>query len=67
MRNKFRHANISLAITAVLLIVHTLIFYDNETAMSVGGAILFFFCLGLLFFLDEREYRARHPDGDDSD
>jgi hypothetical protein len=64
MKNKFRHAHISIAVTTALLIIYTLIFNDNETAMSAGGVIFMFFCLGLLFFLDEREYRARHS-GDD--
>jgi hypothetical protein len=67
MRNKFRHAHISIAVTTALMVIYTLIFNDNEDAMSVGGVIFFFSCLGLLFFLDEREYRARHPNGEDSD
>jgi hypothetical protein len=67
MRKKFRLANISIAVTTVLLIAYTIVFHDNEDVMSAGGALWIFFALGLFFFLDERDYRARHPNGDDSD
>lgn len=61
----FRLANISVAVTTVLVIVFTIVFNDNEDAMSVGGALAIFFCLGLFSFLDRRDY-ARHSGNDDS-
>jgi hypothetical protein len=67
MKNKVRHAKISLAAMVVFVIAYTAVFNDNEDAMSVGGVLALFFCFGLMHFFNEREYRARHPDRDDSD
>lgn len=64
MKNKFKHANISVAVATVLLVLNAVLFHGNEEAMSAGGVVALVVCFGLLFFLDEREYRARHS-GDD--
>jgi hypothetical protein len=60
MRNKFKNAHISLAVGVTVLVVGFLLFHDNEGAMTAVGMGSFALCLGLLFVLDEREYRARN-------
>lgn len=63
----FRFANISVAVTAVLIVIYTVIFNDNEDAMSAGGVLAILFAVSLFSFLDERDYRARHSGKGDSD
>jgi hypothetical protein len=61
MKNKFRHANIAIAVCMALLVVDFILFRDNEEAMTAGAGVAFLICFAVNFFLDEREYRARHP------
>jgi hypothetical protein len=66
MRNKFKHAHAGVAVGAVLLVANLVAFHGNDEAMSAGGLVAFAAAMGVFFFLDEREYRARHPAGRDS-
>lgn len=66
MRRKFRLANISIAVTTVLLVAYAVVFHDNEDVMSAGGVLAIFFAVSLFSLLDERDYRARHSDDDPS-
>jgi len=63
----FRLANISIAVTAVLIVIYAIVFNGNEDAMSVGGVLAIIFAVTLFSLLDERDYRARHSGKGDSD
>jgi hypothetical protein len=56
----FRLANVSVAATAVLIVIYTIIFSADEGAMSVGGVLAIIFAIRLFSFLDKRDYRVRH-------
>ena len=60
MKRKFKHANKGIAVGAVLLVIGTILFRNNETALSIVGLAAFAACMAVTFILDEREYRARH-------
>jgi hypothetical protein len=67
MKNKFKHANKGIVVGAILLVVGSILFHNHETAMSIVGLVAFAACMVVTFVLDEREYRARHPDSQRSD
>jgi len=67
MKNKFRRANVGVAVGAVLLATNLILFHGNDRAMSAGGLVAFVVAMGIFLFLDERDYRARHSVDRDSD
>jgi hypothetical protein len=67
MKNKIKHANKGIAAGAVVLVVGSILFHSNETALSMVSIAAFAAFLVVTFVLDEREYRARHSGSQRSD
>jgi hypothetical protein len=57
-RKRFKIANISLAVVALLLIADLILFHDNEEVMGIVGIAAVVFSFALLMVLDQRQYRA---------
>jgi quinol-cytochrome oxidoreductase complex cytochrome b subunit len=66
MKRSFRNANIGIASSVVVLIVGTILFYDNDGAMELLALFAFGVAMGVLFFLDWRDERAQRKIADRS-
>jgi hypothetical protein len=53
---------VSVAVAAVVLIVDTVLFHDNEGVMTAVGIATFFGALVLFAILDWREYGTRYSE-----
>jgi K+ transporter len=61
VRKSLKHAHAGVAVAAVLSVIDVLVFHDNGSAMTTGGALALVIGMVTMLVLDEREYRARHP------
>jgi hypothetical protein len=59
MKRSFRNANIGLAASVVVLVVGVVLLHDSESAIEVLALFAFGVAMGVLFFLDWRDERAR--------
>jgi hypothetical protein len=62
MKRSFRNANFGIASSVAVLVVGTILFYDNEGAMELLALFAFAVAMGVLFFLDWRDERAQRKD-----
>ena len=59
MKRLFRNANIGIAVSVTMLVIGSVVLYDNEAALKGLSAVAFFTGLAVLLGLNIRDDRAR--------
>jgi hypothetical protein len=60
-RNKFRNANIGVAVGGFLALLAAILFED-EALLEASAAVAFASAMAVFLYLDDREYRSRTRD-----